>query len=120
MLIFSPKTRKTPPPQNGNFRKFSDALKRPLHGRVALALTTIKQSELAQRSGVTRAYISDLETRRSGLPKPETATRIAQALGASVEEVFGPPKAPIDETLARIEERLAAIETTLKEIDKKR
>ena len=80
----------------------------------------LKQSELAQLSGVTRAYISDLETRRSGLPNPETATRIAQALGASVEEVFGPPKPPLDETLARIEERLAAIETTLNEIAKKR
>jgi transcriptional regulator with XRE-family HTH domain len=48
------------------------------------------QEELAQKSAVSRAEISGIETGRL-VPSVAAALRIASALGQSVEAVFGPP-----------------------------
>ena len=44
------------------------------------------QKELAEKAGISCPYLHDLERDRRGA-KPETISRIAEALGVTVEEL---------------------------------
>lgn len=46
------------------------------------------QSELAEKSGVSRSIISELETGRRSVTQTDTLGRIAKALGKNVSEIF--------------------------------
>lgn len=48
----------------------------------------MSQDELATRSGVSRAIISNLETGTRGNPTMETLSKIATALGVCVADLF--------------------------------
>src|SRR5215471_3778803 len=50
------------------------------------------QEELAQAAGLSRTGVSAIESRRL-VPSVAAAIGLSQALGCSVEEVFGPPAA---------------------------
>jgi len=54
--------------------------------REALGLT---QKELAKRSGLKQAAISHIERGRSSRPMNDTVSRIAPALGVTMEELVG-------------------------------
>lgn len=46
------------------------------------------QAELAARSGISRSIINGLETGRSKVTTTQTLVKIAEALGASVDDIF--------------------------------
>lgn len=48
----------------------------------------MSQAELAEKSGVSRAIISNLETGKSEQTTIRTLQKIAKALGATIDEVF--------------------------------
>lgn len=66
---------------------------RPL--RAARERAGLSQADLARAAGVSRQLISAVEGGRHA-PAVDTAIRIARALGASVEDLFGPPVATPD------------------------
>jgi transcriptional regulator with XRE-family HTH domain len=65
---------------------------RELRERAALS-----QSEFAERSGVSRATIADLEAGNRGA-QPRTVRRLAQALDVAPEELYGGAEYPLAET----------------------
>lgn len=48
----------------------------------------MRQSELADKAGVSRPYMYDLENGARGA-KPDTLSRIAEVLGVTVDELIG-------------------------------
>ncbi|MBO6093420.1 MAG: helix-turn-helix transcriptional regulator [Oscillospiraceae bacterium] len=48
--------------------------------------TGIQQKELAERAGISRAYLCDLEKNRRGA-RPETFEKIADALNVPVDDL---------------------------------
>lgn len=61
--------------------------------RAARERADLTQAELAELAGVSRQLIGAVEAGRHA-PAVDAAIRIAQALGAGVEELFAPPAAP--------------------------
>ena len=59
--------------------------------RSARASAGLSQAELAERAGVSRALVSSVEQGRH-LPAVDAALRLADAVGLSVEELFGPDR----------------------------
>ncbi|WP_276676033.1 helix-turn-helix domain-containing protein [Selenomonas artemidis] len=53
--------------------------------RLALGIT---QAELANKSGVSRATVSDIENGKKVSIKTETLMRLAEALGVKVKDFF--------------------------------
>lgn len=52
----------------------------------------ISQNELARRSGVKQATISDIENEKTTQPWIGTLAKIAAALGCTVEDLIAEPK----------------------------
>lgn len=52
----------------------------------------ISQNELARRSGVKQATISDIENEKTTQPWIGTLAKIAAALGCTVEDLISAPK----------------------------
>ena len=48
----------------------------------------ISQSELSEKSGVSRSIINGLETGRTSVTKTDTLLKIAHALNVTVDELF--------------------------------
>lgn len=48
----------------------------------------ISQSELSEKSGVSRSIINGLETGRTSVTKTDTLLKIARALNVTVDELF--------------------------------
>ncbi|MGH7737783.1 MAG: helix-turn-helix transcriptional regulator [Candidatus Tyrphobacter sp.] len=69
---------------------------------VLRARAGLSQAALAKRSGVSRAIISELEQGRGDV-RLTTLARVAQALGATVNELLEPwhPHPPTEDELAR-------------------
>ncbi|HTU70107.1 MAG TPA: helix-turn-helix transcriptional regulator [Candidatus Baltobacteraceae bacterium] len=69
---------------------------------VLRARAGLSQAALAKRSGVSRAIISELEQGRGDV-RLTTLARVAQALGATVNELLEPwhPRPPTEDELAR-------------------
>jgi putative transcriptional regulator len=56
--------------------------------RVAREILDLTQQELADAIGVTQSAISDLERRRWGGTTVETARKLADAFGCSIDDLF--------------------------------
>jgi putative transcriptional regulator len=56
--------------------------------RTARRLKDITQVELAKLAGVDQTTISDIERGKSKNPSLETARKIADALGVTVDDIF--------------------------------
>lgn len=56
--------------------------------RTARRLKDITQAELARRAGLDQTTISDIERGRNRNPSLDSARRIAEALGCTVDEIF--------------------------------
>jgi DNA-binding XRE family transcriptional regulator len=67
-------------------RKRTDAAERLIARRGDLGFS---HRSLAAKSGVSRATIADIERGVRPHPRWDTATRLARALGTTVEDLFG-------------------------------
>lgn len=52
--------------------------------RIARDDAVLTQGELAERAGISRLHVSEIETGRTAIPRPRTLRALAQALGVSV------------------------------------
>lgn len=50
----------------------------------------LSQEELAKKCALSKETISRIETQKTHVPHPKTRQKIAQVLGAGVNEVFRP------------------------------
>lgn len=78
------------------------------------ALLGLTQESVAQRSGLSRPYINQLESGRSRVPSVYTGLKLAHALGCTVEELFE------DEEPVKCPERspVEILEWAIKELNK--
>lgn len=57
-------------------------------------LSGLSQTELAERVGITRTYLSKIENGHRAIDKRSTLIRLAAALQCSIQELFGHPYEP--------------------------
>ena len=55
---------------------------------------SLSQGELARRAGISKPYISELETGAGRRPSAEILLRLADALGITIAELLGRPLEP--------------------------
>lgn len=56
--------------------------------RTARELAGLSQEDLALRSGLSRSYITNLESERKNNPRLDAMTRLARAMGLTVGELL--------------------------------
>lgn len=56
--------------------------------RIALALAQLKQSDVAEQTGIAREHLSKLVTGSYGTVTIDTARKLADYFGTSIEDLF--------------------------------